>query len=361
MFFDYSKAFDTVPHSLLLQKLRGYNVHPLIVRWLAHYLSMRSQYVCVGGSSSDILPVTSGVPQGSVLGPLLFIIYINDIAAVPLSVGSMLLYADDSMLYRPIRTPEDYNQLQLDMNKLCTWTNNNLLTYNTNKCKYMVISRKKQPSLPSMPLNVNNSPMEMVSSYKYLGVWLTSSLDWSKQVTSVCKKARQHVGILYRKFYGHSNSFTLQKLYLSYVRPHLEYAAPVWDPHQHGQIDSLEKVQKFALKMCIGNWNMGYDDMVNSCSLPTLDHRRRVLKLSFMYQVVHGNFLFPDAPLERHITPFNLRNVNALTLCRPATHTNAYKFSFFPHTIALWNSLPPALYSCDTLCSFKHAVSRLNL
>ena len=97
------------------------------------------------------------------------------------------------MLYRPIRTPEDYNQLQLDMNKLCTWTDNNLLTYNTNKCKYMVISRKKQPSLPSMPLNVNNSPMEMVSSYKYLGVWLTSSLDWSKQVTSVCKKARQHV------------------------------------------------------------------------------------------------------------------------------------------------------------------------
>ena len=175
--FDYSKAFDTIPHSLLLQKLRGYNVHPLIVRWLAHYLSMRSQYVCVGGSPSDILPVTSGVPQGSVLGPLLFIIYINDIAAVPLSVGSMLLYADDSMLYRPIRTPEDYNQLQLDMNKLCTWTNNNLLTYNNNKCKYMVISRKKQPSLPSMPLNVNNSPMEMVNSYKYLGVWLTSSLD----------------------------------------------------------------------------------------------------------------------------------------------------------------------------------------
>ena len=246
VFFDYSKAFDTVPHSLLLQKLRGYNVHPLIVRWLAHYLSMHSQYVCVGGSSSDILPVTSGVPQGSVLGPLLFIIYINDIAAVPLSVGSMLLYADDSMLYRPIRTPEDYSQLQLDMNKLCTWTDNNLLTYNTNKCKYMVISRKKQPSLPSMPLNVNNSPMEMVSSYKYLSVWITSSLDWSKQVTSVCKKARQHVGILYRKFYGHSNSFTLQKLYLLYVRPHLEYAAPVCDPHQHGHIDSLEKVQKFA-------------------------------------------------------------------------------------------------------------------
>ena len=122
VFFYYRKAFDTVPHSLLLQKLHGYNVHPLVLRWLESYLTMRSQYVCVNGSSSDILPVTSGVPQGSVLGPLLFIIYINDISMVPLSVGSMLLYADDSMLYRPICTPDDYIQLQMDIDKLCVWT-----------------------------------------------------------------------------------------------------------------------------------------------------------------------------------------------------------------------------------------------
>ena len=361
VFFDYSKAFDTVPHRLLVQKLQGYNVHPLILRWIMSYLSMRTQYVCVDGSSSDILPAISGVPQGSVLGPLLFNIYINDITNVSLSNGSMLLYADDSMLYRPIHTDDDYYHLQLDINKLCTWTDNNLLRYNSTKCKYMVISRRKQPTLPSTSLFVNDSPMERVNSYKYLGVWLNSSLTWSMHVTSICKKARQQIGILYRRFYGHSNSATLLQLYLSYVRPHLEYAAPVWDPHQQGHIDSLERVQKFALKLCTRSWDSSYEDLLNSCHLPTLVQRRRLLKLSFLYQVLHGNYIFPDAPVETCPTPFNLRNRSVSTLYRPMARTNAYKFSFFPHAITLWNMLPPSVTASVSLFSFKCALTKLNL
>ena len=134
---------------------------------------------------------------------------------------------------------------------------NNLMQYNVNKCKYMIISRRKQPPLPlpKTSLAVDNAPMDMVSEYKYLGVLLTSSLDWSKHVTRVCKNARQQVGILYRKFLWHCNSSALKQLYLSYVHPHLEYAAPVWDPHQQGLINSLESIQKFALKLCTKNWN----------------------------------------------------------------------------------------------------------
>ena len=362
VFFDYRKAFDTVLHSLLLQKLHGYNVHPLVLRWLESYLTMRSQYVCVNGSSSDILPVTSGVPQGSVLGPLLFIIYINDISMVPLSVGSMLLYADDSMLYRPICTPDDYIQLQMDIDKLCVWTKNNLMQYNVNKCKYMIISRRKQPSLPNTPLAVDNAPMDMVSEYKYLGVLLTSSLDWSKHITRICKNARQQVGILYRKFYGHCNSSTLKQLYLTYVHPHLEYAAPVWDPHQQGLINALESVQKFALKLCTKNWNASYDETLSNCNLPTLAHRRRLLKLSFLFQVVHGNFVFPDAPIERRSPlPFNLRTFSTTSLYRPAARTTAYQFSFFPLTISLWNTLPSSVHVCNSLNSFKRKISRFNL
>ena len=150
VFFDYSKAFDTVPHRLLLQKLQDYNVHIHILKWLTHYLSKRTQYVCVNGSSSNILPASSGIPQGSILKPLLFIVYINDSTTVPLSDGSMLLYADDSMLYHPIHAIDDYDHLQQDINncKLCTWTNNNLLQYDSTKCKYMIISKRKQPLLP---------------------------------------------------------------------------------------------------------------------------------------------------------------------------------------------------------------------
>jgi len=171
---------------------------------ITHYLSMRSQYVCVHGTSSDILSVSLGVPQGSVLGPL-FINYIDDITTVPLSDGSMTIFTDDITLYRPIYTAIDYDLMQMDIDSLCSWTDNNLLCLNAIKCKYMIISRKKHPSVPGSPLTVNHSQLDRVSSYKYLGVWLTSSLNWSMQVASV-----------------------LLKLYLAFVRPHLEYAAPVW-------------------------------------------------------------------------------------------------------------------------------------
>jgi len=175
VFFDYSKAFNSVPHIPLLHKLQQCGVHPQILRWLANYLTMRKQYVCVSGATLDTLPVSSGVPQGSVLGPMLFNIYISDITAVALSDRSMTLFADDMMLYRSIYTAADFHLLQTDVDKLCNWTDNNLLKFNSRKCKYMIISRKIRPTLPGALLTVNGSPLEKVKSYKYLGVWL---LHW---------------------------------------------------------------------------------------------------------------------------------------------------------------------------------------
>ena len=125
-----------------------------------------------------------------------------------------------------------------------------------------------------------------------------------------------------------------------------------WDPHQQGHINSLEKVQKFALK--VWKWNMDYDSLLNFCKLPTLVSRRHYLKLSFLYQVIHGSFTFPNAPLERCFIPSNLRSTaSSFLLQRPRTHTNAYQYSFFPHVIALWNNLPSFLHSSISLQCFK--------
>ena len=146
------------------------------------------------------------------------------------------------MLYRPIYSAIDYHALQIDIDSLCQWTDNNLLTFNAIKCKYMIVSRKKQLTLPITPIMIKDSSLERVDTYKYLGVWLSTTLNWSLQVTEVCKKARRYLGKLYRKFYGHVGPDTFLLLYLTYVRPHLEYAAVVWDPHQQGQITSLENV-----------------------------------------------------------------------------------------------------------------------
>ena len=115
----------------------------------------------------------------------------------------MSLYADDMMLYRVIRSASDYQALQIDIDNLCCWTNNNHLTFNANKCKYMIVSRKKKPTLPSFPIMIEGTSMDCVGSYRYLGVWLTSTLNWMLQITEVCKKAQRHLGMLYRRFYGH--------------------------------------------------------------------------------------------------------------------------------------------------------------
>ena len=127
-------------------------------------------------------------------------------------------------------------------------------------------------------------------------------------------------------------------------------------------VNSLESVQKFALKLCTKNWNASYDETLSNCNLPTLAHRRRLLKLSFLFQIVHSNFVFPDAPIERRsLLLFNLRTFSITSLYRPAARTAAYQFSFFPHTIFLWNTLPSSVHVCNSLNSFKRKISRFNL
>ena len=201
------------------------------------------------------------------------------------------------------------------------------------------------------------------TSIRWLPPASFEQLETTKHVTRVCKNARQQVGILYRKFYGHCNSSTLKQLYLSYVRPHLEYAAPVWDPHQQGLINSLESVQKFALKLCTKNWNASYDETLSNCNLPTLAHRRRLLKLSFLFQIVHGNFVFPDAPIERRSPlPFNLRTFSTTSLYRPAARTTAISFLSF-HILFLYGILchhPYMSVTHLTLLNVKYLGSTYN-
>ena len=228
VFFDLRKAFDSVPHRLLLNKL---SVDPYLLQWIASYLCERTQSVCIDGSSSEPLSVVSGVPQGSVLGPLLFLIYIDDASQMIFSNGSLLLYADDIVLYRPIYCQKDYNSLQNDVDSLCDWTSSPFLNLNAAKCKCMVISRKKQPIVPLTPILICGNVVERVNSFKYLGVWVTKDLTWSRHVTEIRTKARRVVGLIYRQYYQYSTPETLNQLYVSFVRLHLEYAAPVWDPH----------------------------------------------------------------------------------------------------------------------------------
>ena len=144
VYFDLRKAFDSVPHRPLLQKLLDIQLNPYLVQWVSSYLTNRSQKVVVDGTSSPTLPVLSGVPQGSVLGPLLFLIFINDVTT-QVSEGSFLLFADDMALYRTIRSTADFSVLQCDISSLSVWIRENFLSLQPTKCHAMVLTRKSLP------------------------------------------------------------------------------------------------------------------------------------------------------------------------------------------------------------------------
>ena len=178
VFFDLRRAFDSVPHRSLLEKLKATGINEYLLSWLYAYLHGREQSVVLDGKTSSTIPVLSGVPQGSVLGPLLFLIYINDSASEQLNLGTYItMYADDLLLHRDINCSDDYLKLQQDVNTISNWVDTNRLTLNSKKCKFMIVSRRRGRSVPSCTLCLNDQPMDRVSHYKYLGVILTDDLS----------------------------------------------------------------------------------------------------------------------------------------------------------------------------------------
>ena len=166
----------------------------------------------------------------------------------------------------------------------------------------MIVSRKHNPSLPPT-LCLGSTPLERVHMYKYLGVILTSILSWSEHINSVCMKARKLIGLLYRRFYAHTNQLTLFKLYTALIRPHLEHAFQVWNPYLKKETEQLEKVQRFALWMYMKQWDASYSDLLELFATPTLADRRKYLSLCIMYTIVHNQVHFQqNIFVSRHLS-----------------------------------------------------------
>ena len=187
VFFDFRKAFGTVPHRKLMTKLVEFGIHPTLLAWLCSYLSRRCQHAAVYGQSSSSKYALSGVPQGSVLGPLLFLIYID---SLELSGSSKIsLYADDVLLYKPTVNSASFHELQVDINNISMWTSINLMPLNTEKCKCMLLTNKRNSDHP--PLLLNNQNLEQNT-----GVTISSNLCWSLHIERICKSARKKLGII---------------------------------------------------------------------------------------------------------------------------------------------------------------------
>ena len=172
-------------------------------------------------------------------------------------------------------------------------------------------------------------------------------------------KARKVLGLLYRQLSAWSPPEVLLQLYKSLVRPHLEYASQVWNPHLIKDIDQLESIQKFALKVCFKQWDSSYSDLLQSSNLPTLSHRRKYLGLCYFYKLVNNIFEFPQCPLTPRVLNYPNRNGRADLFVQPHANSNTYHNSFFPLTIPQWNSLPTCVASAPSIFSFKRQLSNV--
>lgn len=350
IFLDFSKAFDKVSHKLLLLKLSKLNLDTSVLAWLRCFLTNRFQFVTVNHFDSSLSPVLSGVPQGSVLGPLLFLIYINDL---PSRVHSSInLFADDCVIYREIRNANDSLALQSDLNAVSSWCSEWVMTLNINKCKVMHVSRT---SAPSSTYTLQQHTLDIVSSYKYLGVHISNNLSWDQHVTYVSNSANRLLGYLKRNFSSISSSLKLL-LYKTLIRPKLEYAASIWDPHQEFLVTGVEAIQNRSARFILSNYHRtaSVSYMKSTLFLPNLSLRRKILRLSLFHKIyfhahLHNFLLSAPSYISRRV---DHRYKVAPFTCK----TNAFYHSFFPHTVNEWNRLPETLVSIQDNKLFKAAL-----
>ena len=290
LYTDFQKAFDSVPHRRLLEKLASYGFCGKILTWIESFLTSRKQRVVIKGLKSSWKSILSGVPQGSVLGPILFLIYINDI--VDNLNCTAYLFADDMKIFSGIRDHSDADKLQTDINTVARWTDKSLLKLNAQKCKIMTVGRNYAGPLHSYHLPVGNSDSQeltRVTQEKDLGVLIDSDLKFESHVLEKVKMCNRITGLIKRNF-KNLNFHSFLQLYKAMIRSHLEYAQTAWSPYRIKLIDEVEKVQKRATKILPSLRHLSYTQRLQKLQLPTLVYRRARGDMIEVFKIIHGYY-----------------------------------------------------------------------
>ena len=356
-YLDFMKAFDTVPHRRLASKIRSYGITGHVLAWIQSFLSNRSQRVHINGASAEWSVVTSGIPQGSVLGPLLFVIYINDLPDKIIS--RIMLYADDTKIYRRIKSEVDEAVFQKDIDSLQDWSDTWLLRFHPDKCKTMSIGQRG-----ILPANYymtreggQKQVLTRVSSEKDLGVIWDDELNFREEIASRVKKANSIMGVIRRTYvYLDEETFTL--LYKGLVRPHLEYAAPVWDPHYKMDKKLLEGVQRRATRQVPSLRKLPYEERLRQLRLPTLRYRRLRGDLIEAYKMLNGLYDDGVGQLLEISEDRNTRG-HSLKLKKRTGKTVLKQNSFSLRIFKDWNSLTEEIVTAPSLNAFKNRLDAL--
>ena len=350
IYLDFRKAFDSVPHKRLLVKLKGYGFDGMLLKWIEDFLSERRQRVILNGRMSAWKDVTSGIPQGSVLGPVLFIIYINDMPDTTRSLCR--LFADDSKMYLCVKSRTDQEIIQADLFKLCDWSKKWLLTFNVAKCKAVIFGNQKYDFTYQM-INTDgetkNLPCE--SGEKDLGIQFQSNLKFDQHITTIVNKANQLLGLIKRSFCYMDKTLFL-KLYKSLIRPHLDYGNSVWYPVTKKNKQLIENVQRRATRLVPDLRDLSYEERLYNLNLPTLEYRRKRGDLIQLYKMIHG---MDDIDVTKFVSfSTNTTRGHTLKLNKPRCKKSVRLNAFPARCIDNWNRLPQDLINTPSLDIFKN-------
>jgi hypothetical protein len=354
LYLDYKKAFDTVPHRRLLQKLRGYGVDGPVLGWIQNFLTGREIQVSIRDSYSEKATVTSGVPQGSVIGPILFLVYVNDF---PDEVQSTVkLFADDSKVYRSIKTTADQETLQEDMNNLMKWSETWLLDFNIAKCRRMHMGSRNTKYKYTVRRGDNEEVLEESTQEKDLGVWVDSSLKSGLQSGKAAEKGMKALRMIRRTFES-LNKENFHILYRSFVRPHLEYAVQAWSPYLRKDITTIENIQRRATKMVKGMKNLSYEERLRRLDMTTLETRRLRGDLIETFKMIKGIEKIDKTSFFVPATSYNLRG-HQEKLFKPQARTQIRANFFSNRVITPWNNLPEDVIQSTSTNTFKNNLDR---
>lgn len=352
VYLDFRKAFDTVSHKLLIHKLKMYNLPKSLLSWLYSFISNRKQAVKICGKLSKWTNVESGVPQGSILGPLLFLLFINDIPSIVNS--NIMLFADDTKIWREINCSNDYIQLQNDIYKILEWCSMWHLHLNIDKCKCMSICANE---CVIHDYEMNNSLIVRTEFEKDVGIVFDSSLEFDRHITEKCNKANSIFGLLRRtfKFLDEKN---FMPLYKTMSRCHLDYGIVIWNPYKEKYNDQIEKVQRRATKVLPGFQNYSYIDRLQKLKLPCLKFRRLRGDLIEVYKLFNGNY---DKNILKNLLKPKLKTTQRhslrghdFMLKTQSFNTKYRKYFFSVRVTNWWNSLPQYVVNAKSVNAFKN-------
>ena len=372
VYFDFSKAFDSVNHDIVLYKLKNnFKINGLLLKLFTDYLRDRRQCVVIGGSKSAYRTVASGVPQGSILGPLLFVLFINDMHENINPGTKMALYADDTKIYREIKCYNDHVILQQDIDALFQWSLVNKMAFNPQKCKVLPVTlgspfywQVSLPFLEKFPYCLGDVCLDHVDYEKDLGVIVTGRLSWTKQCETLRSRASSRLGLLRRTCHFVKNPQQRRVLYLALVRSQFEHCSVVWGPSSNTIFARLESIQRRAVRWILSEPYRNYDELSYLTKLRTLDLLPIEFKfvhtdLSLFHKIIH-RFVNIQLPYYlRQITPDDLTRLRsdhrdtAQIICDCEERLDVLKNSYFNRTYIYWNSLPLDLRQEENVNEFQ--------